>query len=44
MKVGDFYFYGQNGGECLLDSRDKDGKTPLHYAAAKGNIEVRNEP
>jgi ankyrin repeat protein len=30
----------QNGGESLLATRDKDKKTPMHYAAAKGDIQV----
>jgi len=25
----------------LLNSRDKNDKTPLHYAATKGNLQVR---
>ncbi|KAJ7386254.1 hypothetical protein OS493_010658 [Desmophyllum pertusum] len=30
----------QAGGECLLNSRDKNDKTPLHYAATQGNLQV----
>ena len=30
----------QNGGMCLIDSLDRDNRTPLHYAAAKGSLEV----
>ena len=25
----------------MLNSRDKNDKTPLHYAATKGNLQVR---
>jgi len=33
----------QAGGECLLNSRDKNDKTPLHYAATKGNLQIIQE-
>lgn len=31
----------QAGGECLLNSRDKNDQTPLHYAATKGSLQVK---
>lgn len=30
----------ENGGMCLIDSLDRDNRTPLHYAAAKGSLEI----
>ncbi|KAL9957506.1 hypothetical protein ACROYT_G039145 [Oculina patagonica] len=33
----------QAGGDCLLNSRDKNDKTPLHYAATKGNLQIIQE-
>ena len=28
---------------ALIDSLDRENRTPLHYAAAKGSLEVREE-
>jgi len=30
----------KNGGKDLIDSLDKDNRTPIHYAAAKGSYEI----
>ncbi|XP_048575718.1 transient receptor potential cation channel subfamily A member 1 [Nematostella vectensis] len=30
----------ENGGKGLLNTKERDGKSPLHYAAAKGDIRI----
>lgn len=30
----------KNGGRDLINSLDKDNRTPIHYAAAKGSYEI----
>lgn len=34
------YFYFQNGGHSLLESKDQYGKTATHYAATTQNVDV----
>lgn len=34
------FFDFQNGGKDLINSTDKENRTPLHYAASKGSLQV----
>ena len=34
------YLWFQNGGHTLLEIKDQYGKTAVHYAAARCNVEV----
>ena len=38
-----YLFYFKNGGKDLIDSLDKENRTPIHYAASKGSLQVCGE-